>query len=112
MKLELHKEQIIVRMVSHGKQLRREERVYPILPSYKLPDMKKSQQFMPTIEAGDVWIWILVSEVNPAHERIKEATKTEKVDNLLAQLEEQRKAMMHEKRRLDELRLDEPSQLV
>lgn len=105
MKLELHKEQIIVRMVSHGKQLRREERVYPILPSYKLPDMKKSQQFMPTIEAGD-------AEVNPAHERIKEATKTEKVDNLLAQLEEQRKAMMHEKRRLDELRLDEPSQLV
>lgn len=67
--------------------------------------MKKSQQFMPTIEAGD-------AEVNPAHERIKEATKTEKVDNLLAQLEEQRKAMMHEKRRLDELRLDEPSQLV
>ena len=27
--------------------------------------------------------------------RPKEATKTEKVDNLLAQLEEQRKAMMH-----------------
>eukprot|EP00434_Breviolum_minutum_P042433 symbB.v1.2.037767.t1/scaffold5668.1/size24746/2 len=104
MKLELHKKEIIVRMVSHGKQLRREERVYPIPPSYKLPTRDEAQLFVPTIESND-------AEVNPKHERIKEATKTEKVDNLLAQLEEQRKAMMHESRRL-EPRIDATSRWV
>eukprot|EP00913_Durusdinium_trenchii_P001774 g1644.t1 len=104
MKLELHKDQILVRMVSHGNQLRREERVYPILPTYKVPHMDKKQVFMPAIDSSKAEQAEQPVAPNPKHERIKEATKTEKVDSLLAQLEEQRKAMMAAGRRLEEPR--------
>jgi len=97
-KLEMHRNEIIVRMVSHGGQLRKEDRVYQIPPSYHVPDMKVSPVFMPVnVEDENT-----KPEVNEHHEKIKAATKGEKVDDLLAQLEAQRLEMMKGQRQLRE----------